>query len=145
MAEVAGYRMVIPIRARFRDTDAMGHVNNAVYLTFFEEARAAYFREVMGLASYRDVGIILAQAACDFRSPLHAGEEIDVGVRVDRIGRKSFTMAYEARARPGGRLVAEATSVQVAYDYAAGRSVVVPAEFRRRAAAFEGRALDAPS
>ena len=82
MATLEGYRLVVPICARFRDSDAMGHVNNAVYLTYFEEARAAYFREVVDLQDYRDVAIILAQARCDFRSPLYAGEQLDVGVKI---------------------------------------------------------------
>ena len=139
------YRLVVPVRTRFRDTDAMGHVNNAVYFTFFEEARAAYYREVLALQDYRDVAIILAQARCDFRSPLYAGEELDVGVRVEWIGGKSFGMAYRALQRTAGRLVAESTSVQVAYDYARGQSVQVPEEFRRKAVAFEGRPLIRPA
>lgn len=138
---LSGFRLVLGLRARFRDTDAMGHVNNAVYFTYFEEARAEYFRQVMGLDSYNNVGIILAQTRCDFRSPLLVGEEVEVGARVDRIGRKSVDMSYEIRERSGGRLIAEGTSVQVAFDYQAKRAVEVPDEFRRKAAAFEGRPL----
>ena len=144
MATLEGYRLVVPIRARFRDSDAMGHVNNAVYLTYFEEARAAYFREVVDLQDYRDVAIILAQARCDFRSPLYAGEQLDVGVRVEWIRRKSFGMTYRALVRGPDRLVADSSSVQVAYDYARDRSVEVPEEFRRKAAAYEGRSLLPP-
>ena len=142
MVRLEGFRLVVPIRARFRDTDALGHVNNAIYLTYFEEARAAYFREVAGLGSYPDVAIILAQAQCDFRSPLYSGEEIDVGVRVDWIGGKSFQMAYRAQERSSTRLVAESTSVQVAYDYERRCAVEVPGEFRRQVEAFEGRSVD---
>jgi acyl-CoA thioester hydrolase len=136
-----GFRLVVPFRARFRDTDAMGHVNNAVYFTYFEEARAAWFREATGLRSYHDVRIILARARCDFRSPLFSGEEIDVGARVESIGTKSFTMSYRAVERAGGRLVAEADSVQVWFDYETRRPLPVPAEFRRQASTFEGRAF----
>ena len=136
--------MVVPIRARFRDTDALGHVNNAVYLTYFEEARAGYFIDVTNLVTYTDVAIILARTECDYRSPLRSGEELDIGVRVDWIGGKSFQMGYRAQERASGRLVAESTSVQVAYDYATRTAVPVPAEFRRKVAAFEGRALDPP-
>lgn len=135
------FRLVATIRARFRDTDGMGHVNNAVYLTYLEEARAAWFREAVGLRSYRDVSIILARTCCDFRSPLQAGETLDLGVRVDSIGGKSFRMVYRAVERASGRLVLEAESVQVWYDYAAGRPVPVPDAFRERASAFEGRPL----
>ena len=139
MATIPGFRMVLHLRPRFRDTDAMGHVNNAVLFTYFEEARAEYYRQVVGLASYRNVGIILAQTRCDYRSPLFVGEEVDVGARVDRIGRKSFDMSFEVRA--AGRLVAEGTCVNVAYDYAAGSPIAVPEEFKRLASAYEGKPL----
>ena len=139
MASLQDFRLLVPIRARFRDTDGMGHVNNAVYLTYLEEARAAWFREVIGLTSYRDASIILARACCDFRSPLQPGEEFDVGVRVESIGNKSFRMSYLACERSSGRLVAEADSIQVWYDYRADRPVPVPEEFRRKASEFEGR------
>jgi acyl-CoA thioester hydrolase len=142
MRSMDGFRLVVPMRARFRDTDAMGHVNNAIYFTYFEEARAAYFREVTNLRSYNDVAIILAHTRCDFRSPLYTGEEFDVGVRVDRIGRKSFDMSYRAVERGDERVLAEGTSVQVAFDYAAHASVAVPEEFRTKVQAFEGQSLD---
>lgn len=141
MASPEGFRLVVPIRARFRDTDGMGHVNNAVFFTYFEEARAAYFSRVAGVRDYRDVFIILARATCDFRTPAYCGEELDVAVRVDRIGGKSFEMSYLAHARADGRLVAEGSSVQVAYDYRAGRSVPVPEAFRRQVESFEGRSV----
>ena len=143
MSDLDDFRMVVPFRARFRDTDGMGHVNNAVFFTYCEEARAAYFREVAKVTNYRDACIILARAACDFRSAIVAGEEFELGVRVERMGRKSFEMAYRAHARPDGRLLLEASSVQVAYDYEADRSIPVPEEFRRQVEAFEGRAFSA--
>jgi acyl-CoA thioester hydrolase len=135
------FRLVATMQARFRDTDGMGHVNNAVYLTYLEEARAAWFREAVGLRSYREVSIILARTCCDFRSPLLAGETLELGVRVASIGGKSFRMAYRAVERASGRLVLEAESVQVWYDYAAGRPEPVPDAFREKASAFEGRPL----
>jgi acyl-CoA thioester hydrolase len=132
--------MVLPVRARFRDTDGMGHVNNAVFFTYCEEARGAYFRQVAGIRNYRHVFFILASARCDFRSPILAGEEFAIGVRMERMGTKSFDMSYRAETRDdGGRLLAEATSVQVAFDYQADCSIPVPEEFRRQVEAFEGR------
>jgi len=141
MSGIAGFRLVLRLRPRFRDTDAMGHVNNAVFFTYFEEARAEYYRQVTGLASYRNVGIILAQTRCDYRSPLFVGEEIEVGTRVDRIGRKSFEMSFGVHALASGRLVAEGSCVNVAYDYGAGRTIEIPDDFRRLAAAYEGKPL----
>jgi acyl-CoA thioester hydrolase len=109
-------------RVRFRDCDAMGHVNNAVYSTYLEEARI----DVVGSLS----AFILARVEIDFRAELRAGEEIEVGSRVGRVGTKSFDLEHEIRA--GERLVAEAKSVLVAYDYELGASVPLSEELLGR-------------
>lgn len=109
-------------RVRFRDCDAMGHVNNAVYSTYLEESRIGVLG---GLNSF-----ILARVEIDFRSELRLGEEVEVRTRCSRIGSKSFDLEHEIAA--GDRVVAEARSVLVAYDYALGESVPVPDGLRRR-------------
>ena len=109
-------------RVRFRDCDAMGHVNNAVYSTFLEEARI----DVLGgLADF-----ILARVEIDFRSELRAGEEIEVRTRCSRIGTKSLDLEHEIHAN--GRLAAEAKSVLVGYDNERGESVALPEELKTR-------------
>jgi acyl-CoA thioester hydrolase len=109
-------------RVRFRDCDSMGHVNNAVYSTFLEEARI----EVLGgLADF-----ILARVEIDFRSELRAGEEIEVRTRCSRVGTKSCELEHEIHA--GGRLAAQARSVLVGYDYERGQSVPLSDEIRER-------------
>jgi acyl-CoA thioester hydrolase len=127
---VEGFPFVHSETVRFSDLDGFGHVNNAVYSTYLEQARLAWFdstepREPMPL---RDV--ILARTEVDFRSPVVFGETIEIGVRPTRVGTKSFELEYELRA--GGRVVAEAKSVLVGYDYDAERSVTVPERWRRR-------------
>jgi acyl-CoA thioester hydrolase len=124
---VEGFPFVHRETVRFRDLDGMGHVNNAVFLTYLEQARLAWFGEAEELP-LRDV--ILARTEIDFRSPLHVGEAVEVGVRPSRIGTKSFELEYELRA--DGRLVAEAKSVLVGYDYERGASIAVPERWRRR-------------
>jgi acyl-CoA thioester hydrolase len=112
-------------RVRFRDCDAMGHVNNAVFSTYLEEARI----DVLGgLRPF-----ILARVEIDFRSQLRAGEEIEVGTRCSRVGTKSFDLEHEIRS--DGRVVAEARSVLVGYDYETESSVPLSAELRQRLAA----------
>ncbi len=124
-----GFPFVHSEAVRFSDLDGFGHVNNAVFSTYLEQARLAWFgggeEEEMPL---RDV--ILARTEIDFRSPVVFGETVQIGVRPARLGTKSFELAYELRA--GGRVVAEAKSVLVGYDYARERSVEVPARWRRR-------------
>ena len=112
---------------RFNDLDGMGHVNNALYLTYLEQARLAWFG-ADERRPYEDV--ILARTEIDFRSPLSEGETVEVGVRPRRVGTKSFELEYRLEA--GGRLVAEAVAVLVGYDYERAESTEVPTRWRQR-------------
>jgi acyl-CoA thioester hydrolase len=134
---VDGYRYTHAREVEFRDVDAAGHVNNAVYLTYIETARIAYLRDVLGLETVDELAVIVANVNIDFRSPSYFGERLEIGARVPRLGKKSFEMEHEVWA--AGRLVAEATSVLVAFDYALGAPVAVPADWRRRLETYEAR------
>ena len=112
---------------RFRDLDGMGHVNNAVFSTYLEQARLAWFGETTELP-LEDV--ILARTEIDFRRPVAWGETVEFGVRPSRLGTKSFELEYELRS--GGRTVAEAKSVLVGYDYERGESIPIPDRWRKR-------------
>ena len=127
-----GFDFVHRERVRFRDVDAMGHVNNAVYLTYLEEARAAWML-ALGLAVGHEFPIIIARAEIDFRSPARFGEEIEIGVKAGRFGTKSFDLEYELRA--GDRAVAAAKTICVAYDYERGETVAIPDDWREALAA----------
>jgi acyl-CoA thioester hydrolase len=117
---------------RFADMDAMGHVNNAVYLTYFEAARMAYWMHVTGRPDLSGMDMILARAEVDFRSPLVAPESIEVGVGCASIGRTSFVLEQDMYERKTGRLVAEARKVLVHYDYKAGRAIPIGEDLRRK-------------
>lgn len=120
---------------RFRDCDAMGHVNNAVYLTYLEQARFAYWRDVWG----NDVeglpgekpGVILARAEIDYRRPATYGDVLEVRMGLERIGRTSFTYVYEVDDRQGRRVV-DARTVLVAYDYASAAPVAISEQVRKK-------------
>ena len=133
---------------RFADTDAMGHVNNAVYLTYVESARVAWWAQVSGETIEREPGraegLILAEADVAFRSPVFHGETVVVESRPTRIGRTSLGLEHRLTAsRPGApvRLVATCRSVIVRYDYAAERPVPWQPELIARLEAVEGRLL----
>lgn len=117
---------------RFADMDAMGHVNNAVYLTYFEAARMAYWMHVTGRPDLSGMDMILARAEVDFRSPLVAPESIEVGVGCASIGRTSFVLEQDMYERKTGRLVAEARKVLVHFDYKAGRAIPIGADLRQK-------------
>jgi acyl-CoA thioester hydrolase len=138
------------VDVRLSDTDAMGHVNNARYLTYVEIARVAYYEQVTGNAlpigaHGAEEGMILAEIRMTYRSPAFYGETITVETRVERIGRTSFGMVHrmtapESRYGPA-RLIAVADSVLVSYDYQQERPIPVPDEWRDAMEAFEGRSL----
>jgi acyl-CoA thioester hydrolase len=119
-----------PIEVRFRDLDALGHVNNAVYLTYLESARIAYWLHVTRRSGLDALDMILARVEIDYRSPLSYGEAVDVTVRCASMRRSSFVLEFAARERSAGRLVAEARKVLVHYDYAGSRSLPLPPELR---------------
>jgi acyl-CoA thioester hydrolase len=114
---------------RFRDVDAMGHVNNAVFATYIEQARIAF----LSPSGAKVEEMILARLEIDFRSPAELGETIEITVTPTRIGTKSFDLEYVLRA--GDRVVAEAKTVLVAYDYKHTRSVEIPERWKERLAA----------
>jgi acyl-CoA thioester hydrolase len=124
-----GFDYVHREAVRFRDLDGMGHVNNAVFLTYMESARLAFFRS-LGLGRNPLEGLILARAEIDFRSPIELGEQIEVGSRPGRIGTKSFDLHQEVWA--DGRLAAEGKFVLVAYDYTTNTSKEIPPAWRER-------------
>jgi acyl-CoA thioester hydrolase len=114
---------------RFRDLDSLGHMNNAVYATFVEQARIAFLSPHGADAQ----NMILARLEIDFRSQVELGETIDIEVKPTRVGTKSFDLEYVLRA--GDRLVAEARTVLVAYDYEHARTVELPETWKELLAA----------
>ena len=124
---------------RFRDCDAMGHVNNAVYLTYLEQARFAHWRALgggdgeaaallgNGRASAPDgvPGVILARVEIDYRKPATYGDMLEVKLGIAGFGRTSLTYEYEIVAADG-TLVAAARTVVVSFDYRAGKPVAIP-------------------
>jgi acyl-CoA thioester hydrolase len=124
------------LEVRFRDCDAFGHVNNAVYFTYFEQARASLWK-TLGLSGFRDtntsgVSVILARAECDFRAPARFGDVLDVRLTLETIGRTSFIYGYEIVSVPDGRPIAAGRTVQVLFDYARRTSVEIPADLREK-------------
>jgi acyl-CoA thioester hydrolase len=110
------------IEIRWRDVDAYGHVNNAVYLNYLEEARDAWVQEVLGTASGSTWDFVLARVAIDFKVELTQDDgAVVVTCALDRIGRSSVGTREEVR-RLDGTLSAEARSVVVPRDPESGRS-----------------------
>jgi acyl-CoA thioester hydrolase len=134
------FRYYQPIDIRYSDLDPQGHVNNAKFLTYMEQARIGYISH-LGLwdgGSFLDVGIILADAHLVFRAPILFGQKVRVGVRVKRLGNKSLDMEYGLEDAESQQELASGSTVLVAYDYRAGRTISIPANWRQAIASFEG-------
>jgi len=133
-----GFRFVHAQEVTFRDLDVFGHVNNAVYLTYLENARIGYLREVLSIESFEDLLVILAKVRIDFRSRASLGEVREIDARVSRIGTKSFDLDHEVRG-PDGRLVAVASTTLVTFDYRGDTTMPVPDLWRERIESFEAK------
>ena len=134
---LSGYGFVFPVEVRFRDLDALGHVNNAVFLTYLESARIAYWLELSGRTSLTGMDMILARVEIDYRSPGAYREKLEVGARIAAVGRSSVTMEFRIVEHETQRLLAESRNVLVYYDYAANRSLGIPDELRRKLLAHD--------
>jgi len=132
------FTVVHEIVPRFRDTDAMGHINNAVYVTYLEVARQIYWARLDAHSDYRRVPFILAHVTIDFRSEALVSEVLESGIRLAWIGNRSFSFAYRIWEKTSARVVAEASTVQVCYDYAAKKTMPMPEKLRRVFESFEG-------
>ena len=130
--------MEVPVTIRFRDMDVLGHVNNAVYFTYLEMARNAYWTKLFGPRRQRTANFIIARAELDYRSPVTDEHKIVVGIRVSSIGNSSFEFHYQVMEEDSRRLVAEGRSVQVTFDHQANQKVPVTDSLKDRILAFEG-------
>ena len=139
------YRHRTRLEVRFRDIDAFGHVNNAAFVTYLEQARIRYLIDTLEVDMPQRLPLILAALKVDFRSPILFGEWVEIGTRVDWIGNSSFGVSHRMEVGPAdsaARLAAEADTVLVAYDYATEGPIRVPDEWRAAFAAHEGRDLE---
>ena len=132
------------LEVRFRDLDPMGHVNNAVYATYLEQTRAAYFDQVVGVP-LPEAPTVIATLEIDYRSEITITDAVVVRSRVTDLGTSSIPIEYEMAAIPVDdqadpaeeRVAATGKTVQVTYDTAAGESIPLPDDWRDRISDFE--------
>ena len=120
-------------RVRFRDLDPMGHVNNAVFLTYIESARFAFLKHVGAAPTLEDMNLVVARVEIDFRAPVRLDDDVEITAHVNRFGDKSFDLDHQLRV--GGNVVAEAKTVLVTYDYSKREPVPIPDAWREKLAA----------
>ncbi|OWY21793.1 acyl-CoA thioesterase [Sphingobacteriales bacterium UPWRP_1] len=133
------FKYAKPVEVRWRDLDALNHVNNAVYLTYIEHARSYYLQEAICWDWTKD-GIILASATIDFKVALLLTDKPLVHVRCSHLGNKSFTLQYAITTKRNDHtiLAATAQTVLVMYNFTAEKALPLTNEIRQKFTAFEG-------
>jgi acyl-CoA thioester hydrolase len=140
MYDVGQFKHKIKIKVRFSDLDAMRHVNNATYLTYLEEARIAYFKDVLNMQKNDlDFGAVVARIDISYLQPVTLGEEIEVLTRVSKLGNKSSDVEHIIIVNRNGEKLtaAEALTKLVSYDYEKLCSTVIPVKVKERIKEFE--------
>jgi len=134
------FKFFHPTEVRYGDLDPQGHVNNAKYLTYFEQARVYYLIH-LGLfgkdQSFMDIGLIVADIHIKYNAPTHYGDEIKTGVRMAKIGNKSIIFEQVVVDAKTGTEMAKGEVVMVTFDYRAKKTIRVPDEWRETITKFE--------
>jgi acyl-CoA thioester hydrolase len=126
-----------PIDVRFNDIDAMGHVNNAIIFTYFEEGRKVLFYEALKSSVPGGFNFMIAHLACDYIRPIRLEDRLMLEMSVTAIGTKSFSLAYALLDRSDeNRIFAKGSSVQVCYDYRQRQSIPVPQSLKKALSAY---------
>jgi acyl-CoA thioester hydrolase len=137
--------VTVELPVQWGEMDAFGHVNNVVYLRWFESARIAYFERAGVMLEMPGVGPILARQEIDYRLPLQYPDRLLVSATVSKFGKTSFTMALRMRSHRHDRsIAAESVAVIVMLDYRKGAKVAVPEELKKRIESLEATAPDLP-
>jgi len=123
----------VSIKVRFRDVDSMGHVNNAVYLNYFEEARIGFFEQLVGLEwDWKEFGILVARHEIDYRLPVELNDRVHVETWCEHIGKTSIIMMYNVHTQNG--ICTSGKTVLVCFDYSSKKKISVPDIWRSKLA-----------
>lgn len=120
--------MRFDLGTRYSDYDSKGHVNNAVYLTYFEMARHSLWTETWQQTA--DPPFIVAEASVRFRDSARIGERLVIDITVAEIRTRAWVFRYVISGRDDHRLIAEGETVQVMFDYTARQTIPIPPEVR---------------
>lgn len=131
---------ITEIQIRFKDTDKMGHVNNANHFTYLELARVQYFNDVINQKiDWVKQGLILAKIVIDYKQPIFLEDNVIVRTTMSRFGNKSFDLSHRIiRIVDGKEIVAaEGLSVVVCFNYEDNQTIQVPKEWIEKVNAYE--------
>jgi acyl-CoA thioester hydrolase len=138
-----GFKYFHPIEIRYGDLDPQGHVNNAKFFTYLEQARVSYIKNLAlwDGRSFFKIGFVLADAQLTFKKEIQFGMAVRVGVRVISMRNKSMIMEYIIADQDGVQIFATGKTVLVTYDYQTAATIPIPENWRRAITDFEGLVL----
>ena len=140
ISSIKDFKHKIKLKVRFSDLDAMRHVNNATYLSYLEEARIAYYKDVLNMPKNGlDFGAVVAKIEISYIRPLSLGEEIEVFTRTAKFGRKSSDIENLITVERDGKeiIAAAALTKLVSYDYKELKSIETPEDVKKKIEQFE--------
>jgi len=133
------FRHSVPIQIRFNDIDAIGHINNNIYFSFFDLGKTYYFEDLRAdTVSWTEGIIVVARIETDFLSPIYYKESIVVDTKILKIGTKSLTMLQQIRNVKTGEVKCRCKSIIVAYDAKLQTSMDIPDIWRDGISNYEG-------
>ena len=138
--DIKNFKHSIKIKVRFSDLDAMRHVNNATFLSYLEEARIAYFKDVLNKRMEGlDFDAVVARIEIDYQQPIILGDEVEILSRVSKMGNKSSDVEHLIMInRKGNKIIAaSAITKLVSYDYAKLTSFPIPENVKKQIEKFE--------
>ena len=121
--------MKFPLVSRYADYDTKGHVNNAVYLTYFEIAREKAW---VAMGEGADFSFVVAEATVKYLSQARIGDPLEIEIVTDEVRNKAWVWRYRITDPRDSRVVAEGTTVQVMFDYETRKSIPIPEALRRK-------------
>ena len=134
------FKHSIPVQLRFNDADALGHINNSVYFSFYDLGKTEYFKAVRGQKiDTAKIDVVIVHAEVDFFASVFLTDEIEVQTAVYEIGNKSFTLAQRIVEIATGKVKCVCKTVMVGFDFETQLSIHISDEWRKAITEFEGR------
>ncbi|WP_300507609.1 thioesterase family protein [uncultured Duncaniella sp.] len=141
-AGIDTFRHHLPLQMRFNDIDLLGHLNNSVYLTFMDLAKARYFEEVNGgPVDIRTMGVVIVNINANFCIPTFFHEQIEAETAVVAIGEKSITLEQRIYSVPDRQVKCSCRTVMAGFDIRTNTSIPISEEWVKKFEAYEGRKL----
>lgn len=126
---------MVEVKIRVSETDLLGHVNNASYFIYIEEARVEFLKNA--LPNRKDSSYIVASVKCDFIRQAYFGQSLVIKTKVSKIGNKSFELSHEMTDKETGELIANGLSVVVHFNFDKQVSEPLTQETRERLIALK--------